>query len=130
MNSRATLTRNREMKTANELVAEARQRITEVSPQDVQRMQQANEDVVILDVRDRNEWNLGHIPGALHISRGTLESNVEKAVPREKRVVAYCASGNRSALAADTMREMGYRDVSSMKGGWKAWVDAGGDVDG
>lgn len=70
------------------------------------------------------------MPGAVHVARGTLEGRIEGAVPRERKVILYCARGNRSALAADTMREMGYRDVSSLAGGIQAWVDAGGHIEG
>jgi rhodanese-related sulfurtransferase len=116
-------------KTAADLIAEAKRRIPEVTVRDLQQMRARGEDVLLLDVREPNEWNLGRIPGAMFIPRGTLETKVEQVVPRERRVVIYCASGNRSALAADTMREMGYADVSSLAGGWIAWAQSGGDVE-
>ena len=75
------------MKTAAELFAEAKQRITEVSPQQVQEMLKRGDDVAVIDVREPNEWNLGHIPGATHIPRGVLESGIETRVPRERKVV-------------------------------------------
>ena len=90
----------------------------------------ASGDVAFLDVREPNEWNLGHIPGAVHIPRGQLETNIEQRLPRDREIVIYCASGNRSALAADTMQQMGYARVSSMAGGWRDWVQSGGDVEG
>ena len=116
-------------KSAAQIFAEARQRITEVTPQDVRDMQARGDDVVLLDVREPNEWNLGHVPGAIHIPRGILESNVESRVPRERRVVIYCASGNRSALAAESLGQMGYGDVSSMAGGFRGWAESGGAVE-
>jgi rhodanese-related sulfurtransferase len=64
------------------------------------------------------------------MSRGTLEGKIEQTIPRDRQVVLYCAGGNRSALAADMLRQMGYPNVSSMSGGFKSWVDAGGDVEG
>jgi rhodanese-related sulfurtransferase len=73
---------------------------------------------------------LGRIPGAVHVSRGNLETKIEAAVAREAQVVIYCATGNRSALAAVTMEEMGYRDVCSMSGGIRDWAALGGDVEG
>lgn len=85
---------------------------------------------VFLDVRDLQEVNLGRIPGAVHISRGNLETKVEAIVPRDAEVVIYCASGNRSALAADTMQAMGYTNVCSLAGGFRGWAEAGGEVDG
>jgi rhodanese-related sulfurtransferase len=73
--------------------------------------------------------NLGKIPGAVHISRGNLETKVEAVIPRDANLVIYCASGNRSALAAVTLKEMGYQNVASMSGGFRGWVEAGGDVE-
>ena len=116
-------------KSGRDLINEARQRIREVSPQDVQEMRRRGDDVMYLDVREPNEWNLGHVPGAVHLPRGTLETKVEQLVPRDRKVVIYCAGGNRSALAADTMQQMGYTDVASMSGGWREWIGSGGDVE-
>jgi rhodanese-related sulfurtransferase len=73
--------------------------------------------------------NLGKIPGAVHISRGNIETKIEAIVPRDAHVVVYCASGNRSAFVAVTMKEMGYKDVASMATGIRGWMEAGGDVD-
>jgi len=82
-------------------------------------------------VRERDEYEQGFIPGAVHIPRGNLESRIEAQVPdRATPVIIYCASGNRSALAADTMQQMGYQDVASLVGGWRDWVGSGGQVDG
>jgi len=116
-------------KSAADLIAEAKQRITEVTPQDVRDMQARGDDIVLLDVREPNEWNLGHLPNAVHIPRGIMETTIEPRVPRDRRVVIYCASGNRSALAADTLRQMGYADPSSMSGGFRGWAEAGGAVE-
>lgn len=116
------------MKSAADLIADAKARIAEVSPDDVRAMRERGEAFTLLDVREPNEWGMGHIPGAVHIPRGVLESAIEPRVPREQRVVLYCASGNRSALAADVLQQMGYTDVSSMRGGIRGWADAGGDV--
>jgi sulfur-carrier protein adenylyltransferase/sulfurtransferase len=117
------------MKTAAQLIAEAKARIKEVSAQDVISRQARGEDITLLDVRDLQEVHLGKIPGTLHISRGNLETKVEAQIPRDAHVVIYCASGNRSAFAAETLAEMGYTDVASMAGGFRAWVEAGGDVE-
>jgi rhodanese-related sulfurtransferase len=116
-------------KSAADLFAEAKQRITEVTPQDVRDMQARGEEFVLLDVREPNEWNLGHLPNAIHIPRGILESGVEARVPRDQRVVIYCASGNRSALAAETLQQMGYTSASSMSGGFRGWAESGGAVE-
>ena len=117
------------MKTAPQLIAEAKARITEVTAQQVMALQQTGQPVTLLDVRDLQEVNLGKIPGALHISRGNLETKVEALIARDARIIVYCASGNRSAFAADTLHEMGYAHVASMAGGFRAWAEAGGDVE-
>lgn len=117
------------MKTGETLKAESKARITEVSAADALEMQQRNEPITLLDVRDLHEVNLGKIPGAVHISRGNLESKVEAAIPRDATVIIYCATGNRSIFAADTMQQMGYASVASMAGGFRGWIAAGGDVD-
>jgi rhodanese-related sulfurtransferase len=118
------------MKTGHQIIEEAKKRIKEINAREVMEMRSRGEDVAIVDVREDREWNLGHVPGAIHVARGTLEGRIEGAVPRERTVVLYCARGNRSALAADTMREMGYKDVRSMTGGVQSWVDAGGEIEG
>ena len=116
-------------KTGEDLVTEAKQRIRELTPQEVLEMQQRNANVIYLDVREPNEWNLGHLPNAVHLPRGNLESNIEARVGREETIVIYCARGNRSALAADTLQQMGYENVSSMADGWGGWIAVGGDVE-
>jgi len=116
-------------KSAADVFAQAKSRIREVTPHEVREMQQRGEQVVLLDVRDQNEVNLGKAKGALHISRGTLEGKVEAAVPRDANVVIYCASGNRSALAAVTLQEMGYEHVASMSGGFRDWATSGGEIE-
>jgi rhodanese-related sulfurtransferase len=117
------------MKSYSDLVNDARTRVPEVTVEAVRAMQEAGTSVVLLDVRDQPEVNLGMIPGALHISRGTLEGKIERAVARDAKVVLYCSSGNRSLLAGDMLRQMGYMDVSSLAGGIRAWVEQGGELD-
>lgn len=117
------------MKTAADLFAEAKTRIRELSPSEVRARREQGDAFTLLDVREPNEWGMGHIAGALHIPRGVMESSIETRVPRDQEVVIYCASGNRSALAADVLQQMGYEKVSSMSGGIRGWVDAGGDVE-
>jgi rhodanese-related sulfurtransferase len=115
------------IKSGAELVEEAKTRIKEVKPKEV--MADTNPNLVLLDVRERNEWNLGHLPNAMHLPRGSMETKIEALVPRDKHVVIYCQSGNRSAFAADTLQQMGYEDVASMSGGIIQWIDDGGEVD-
>lgn len=117
------------MKSGKELVDEARARIREVSASDALTAH-ARGAATFLDVRDLQEVNLGRIPGAVHISRGNIENKVEAILPRETPLVVYCGGGSRSALAADTLRQMGYFDVRSLAGGFRGWAEAGGDVDG
>jgi rhodanese-related sulfurtransferase len=117
------------MKSGTDLINEAKKRIREVSPAEARALHEKG-GVTFLDVRDQSEVNLGKVPNALHISRGTLETKVEAAIPRDAQVVIYCASGNRSAFAADTMQQMGYANVSSLAGGFRGWAEAGGEIEG
>src|SRR5215510_3999229 len=102
------------MKTGAQLIAEAKARIKEVSARDVLERKSRGDDITLLDVRDLQEVNLGKIPGTVHISRGNLETKVEALIPRDAHVIIYCASGNRSAFAAETLQQMGYQNVASM----------------
>jgi rhodanese-related sulfurtransferase len=117
------------MKTGREMIDDAKRRITEVTPEQVTAMQEHGETIVLLDCRDLPEVNLGKIPGAVHISRGNIETKVEAIIPRDAHVVIYCASGNRSAFVADTMHQMGYTNVASMAGGIRRWAEIGGEID-
>lgn len=117
------------MKSYQDLLAEAKSRVKEIRVTDARALRHTTGDVVFLDVRDPQEYNLGKIPGAVTISRGNLEKNVEGLVPREKSVVVYCANGNRSAFAADVMAVMGYTDVRSLREGFSGWVAEGGEVE-
>lgn len=117
------------VKSAADLIADAKARIREVSVDETMQLIETTPNLVLLDCREPNEVNLARLPKALCIPRGILETNIEAAVPRDRPVVIYCASGNRSAFAAATLMEMGYTNVASMRGGIRAWVDAGGDVE-
>jgi rhodanese-related sulfurtransferase len=117
------------MKSGSDLINEAKTRIREVSAKDALATHSKG-DATFLDVRDLQEVNLGKIPGAVHISRGNLEGKVEAIIPRDTPLVVYCGGGSRSALAADTLRQMGYTAVSSLAGGFRGWAEAGGEIDG
>ncbi len=107
------------------LVAEAKKNIIEVSPQDAAAKLNSGE-VVIVDVRDKDEWDEGHIAGALHLSRGTIELDIEEKVPDPNvMIICHCGGGGRSALATESLQKMGYKNVRSMAGGFKAWKAAG-----
>jgi sulfur-carrier protein adenylyltransferase/sulfurtransferase len=104
-----------------ELLAQVRAEISEV---DAARFRELGEsgDPVVVDVREQDEWDEGHIPGAVHIPRGHLESRIERAAPDQSRqVLLYCSAGNRSAFAAKTLEEMGYDDVVSLAAGFTDW---------
>ena len=117
-------------KTGQQLLDEARERVTEISAREAVALQRAQPATIFLDVREQPEVNLGKIPGAVHLARGSMETKIEALVPREARVVIYCANGNRSVFAADTLQLMGYQNVASMTGGFRDWVGAGGEVEG
>ena len=108
------------------LVADARRRIREVTVADVERVRAVGEPVQLIDVREEEEWRRGHLPGARHLCKGIIERDIERLVPeRGARLVLYCGGGFRSALAADALQKMGYTQVASMDGGWRAWTAAG-----
>jgi molybdopterin/thiamine biosynthesis adenylyltransferase/rhodanese-related sulfurtransferase len=112
-----------------EVIRRIRSQIDELDPSEVKAL---NGSAVLLDVRESDEWDAGHLPGAKHIPRGYLESRVEGAIgpDRGQKVVIYCASGQRSALAANTLKELlGYENVFSMNGGITLWKDRGYDVE-
>ena len=116
------------MKSGTDLINEAKGRIRQIDANEALKIHGEGK-AVFLDCRDLQEVNLGKIPGALHISKGNLETKIEAAVPRDADVVIYCASGNRSALAADIMQDMGYTTVCSLAGGFRGWAEAGGEID-
>ena len=107
------------------LVAEAKKKITEISPREAAEKPKSGE-AVIIDVREKDEWDEEHIPDAIHMSRGTIELDVEEKVPdTNTMIVCHCGGGGRSALAAESLQKMGYKNVRSMAGGFKAWRAAG-----
>jgi molybdopterin/thiamine biosynthesis adenylyltransferase/rhodanese-related sulfurtransferase len=112
-------------KTFSELIREVRASIREVSPAEAEQLAGA-EGVTLVDVREQHEWEEGHVPGAVHVPRGFLESRIEAAVPeRDRPLVLYCAGGVRSALAAQQLAQLGYSDVVSMSGGFQQWKAEG-----
>src|SRR5439155_27209581 len=103
------------------LVADAKQNITEISPQDAAAKLKSG-GVIIADVREKDEWDEEHIPDAIHLSRGTIELDIEEKVPdTNAMIITHCGGGGRSALAAESLQKMGYKNVRSMAGGFKAW---------
>ena len=108
------------------LVKEAKARIKEEDYRDIKKKLDAGEPMIIIDTREDNEWARGHIPNAVHLGKGVIERDIEKAIPdKDATLVLYCGGGYRSALAADNLQKMGYRNVISMDGGWRGWTEAG-----
>jgi len=108
------------------LVNEAKTRVKETNVADVKRRMESGEKFLLVDVREDNEWEKGHLPGAVHMGRGVIERDIETQVPETStKMILYCGGGFRSALVADNLQKMGYRNVESMDGGWKGWVAAG-----
>ena len=114
------------MKTAHDLVAAAKSRVHEVALEHAEESIRAAD--VLIDVREADEYQAGHIPGAIHASRGVLEfklSSTPELTSRDLKVVVYCKTSGRAALAACAMRDMGYLQVQSIAGGFDAWLAAG-----
>lgn len=111
-------------KTWQDFVADAKSRIREVSQDEFRRWLEEDKDLAIVDVREANDHAHSRIEGAINIPRGVLELEIEDSVPdRNKTIVAYCGGGGRSALAADVLQQMGYKDVYSLQGGYKQWKE-------
>jgi rhodanese-related sulfurtransferase len=108
------------------LVQDAKSRVKETNVADVKRRMDAGEKFVLIDTREDNEWAKGHLPGAVHLSKGIIERDIEQRVPDTgAKLILYCGGGFRSALAGDNLQKMGYTNVESMDGGWKGWLEAG-----
>jgi rhodanese-related sulfurtransferase len=112
-------------KSYQQMVSEALQTVPEVAPADLQSRLSGGEQIVVIDVREPEEFARGKIPGAHTIPRGVLEMQVDGRLPREATVVLYCGVGGRSALAARSLADMGYDKVENLQGGWSAWTNAG-----
>ena len=114
------------MRSYGDIVEEVKKEIPEITVDEVKERQDRDEDFVLLDVRDDDEYRAGYIPNAVHVTRGMLEFSIENYVPeRDKKVIVYCAAGLRSLLAAKSLNEMGYMDTTSMAGGYRDWASAG-----
>ena len=112
------------------IVNDAKSRIKEVTVADTRERLTANPDARLIDVREDNEWQASHAAGAEHLGKGIIERDIESSVPHKStELILYCGGGYRSALAADVLQEMGYTNVWSMAGGWKAWKESGAPVE-
>lgn len=113
------------------VVAEAKKTVTETDVHEVRRRMEASEGVTLVDVREDCEWERGRLPGATHMSRGTIERDAETLFPnKDQELTVYCGGGFRSALAAATLASLGYSNVISMDGGARGWDEAGYPMDG
>jgi rhodanese-related sulfurtransferase len=111
------------------LVDDAKSRVREVSVDETRRKLETRQ-VKVVDVREESEWAAGHVRGAQHMGKGVIERDIEARIPdKTAEVILYCGGGFRSALSADNLQKMGYVNVASMKGGWRAWQEAGGPIE-
>jgi len=111
------------------VVDDAKSRVREVSVQETQSRMKENAGAKLIDVREDNEWEAAHAAGAIHLGKGIIERDIETTVPdKDTELILYCGGGYRSALAADVLQQMGYTNVFSMAGGWKAWKDSGAEI--
>jgi rhodanese-related sulfurtransferase len=112
------------------LVDDAKSRIREVTVEETRARLATDEGVRLIDVREDSEWQAAHASGSEHFGRGIIERDIEHEVPdKAAELILYCGGGYRSALAADSLQRMGYTNVFSMAGGWKAWKEAGAPID-
>jgi rhodanese-related sulfurtransferase len=112
------------------LVNDAKSRIREVTVDEARERMTADKRVRLIDVREDNEWEAAHAAGAKHLGKGIIERDIEVQVPdKTTEVILYCGGGFRSALAADVLQQMGYTNVYSMAGGWKAWKNSGAPIE-
>ena len=108
------------------IVDDAKSRIRETDVAEVQEMLSRGDRFVLVDVREESEFARSHLPGAVHLSKGLIERDIEAWIPdHDTPIVLYCGGGYRSALSADNIQKMGYNDVLSMDGGFRAWCEAG-----
>lgn len=106
------------------LVAEAKEHVTEITPAAAEVERQSG-DAVLVDVRSVGDWEAGHIDGARHLERGEIELEIEEQIPDlDQRIITYCGGGSRSALTAESLQKMGYRNVVSLRGGYRDWSAA------
>jgi rhodanese-related sulfurtransferase len=108
------------------IVEDAKSRVKEITANDYAEMRSSGVPNVLIDVREESEWSAGHAAGAVHLGKGIIERDIETRLPNtDATLVLYCGGGFRSALAGDAIQRMGYKNVLSLAGGWRAWKEAG-----
>ena len=126
MSKKSSFVKEVRMKNHNQgfekIVESIRPNIKEIDIARFKEIQSSDHHFILIDVREDEEWDLGHIPNAVHINRGVIERDIENHVPdKESAIILYCGGGYRSALAADNLQKMGYKNVLSLIGGFRAW---------
>lgn len=112
------------------IVGDAKSRVKQTDVAAVLARLKKGEKLLLVDVREDNEWAKGRIAGAVHIGKGVIERDIEAAIPDKRaEIILYCGGGFRSALSADNLQKMGYGAVVSMDGGWRSWCEAGGPIE-
>jgi rhodanese-related sulfurtransferase len=113
-----------------DIVNDTRLRVKETNVREVSDRMARGDEFYLVDVREDREWDAGHLPGAMHLGKGIIERDIELAIPDfDAEIVLYCGGGFRSVLAADNLQRMGYRNVSSMDGGYRGWTEGGHTVE-
>lgn len=108
------------------LVNDAKTRVKQTTPEEVKARLDKGEKLLLVDTREDNEWDRGHIKDAIHLGKGVIERDIERTIPDPgTEVILYCGGGFRSALVADNLQEMGYTNIVSMDGGWRRWKELG-----
>lgn len=108
------------------IVQDAKKRIHEIDIEEYKRLRETGEAGQLVDVRDEHEWRAAHAAGAIHLSKGVIERDIETTIPdKNARLVLYCGGGYRSALATDNLQKMGYTNILSLDGGWRALEASG-----
>ena len=112
------------------IVDDARSRVKETNADEIKHRLDRGDKFLLIDVREESEFAKEHLPGAIHLGKGIIERDIEATVPdKSSELILYCGGGFRSALAADVLQKMGYTNVWSMAGGWKAWQESGAPVE-
>ena len=113
------------------LVNDAKKRVREIDIEEYKRLREIGEAGQLVDIREDTEWQAAHAAGAIHLSKGVIERDIESTIPdKNARLVLYCGGGFRSALATDNLQKMGYTNVISMDGGFRAWRENGFPIEG